>query len=131
MNAELLKKNLKKLIAFYEKKPKKTQTFSLTEYKRLLFGISFLCLNGEDIDLTGVTECFKFKGSASKGSFLIELENRIVNAKPNEELSYYSITEILEFYLNSIDRNSFDSVSTEKWVEIAGYLHSLEMERLR
>jgi len=132
MNVDVVKRNLQNLSRFYVKNSKGLKLLTSAEFGKLLSGASYLCLNCSDnVSLESISKQLSLKGVTSKGSFIVQLENKKQTLSNNEVVSYTAITELLNFYLSCIEKYPDGLISSEKWVEISGYLYPLEMERLK
>lgn len=127
MNQELLKKQLKGLIVFFEKQPKRTLALSVREHQSLLKGVLFILGKCPvSIDFTN----FIAHTKNSRAELIKEIENKMIRLKMPESIDYNDISEVLKLFYFCLSIEFEYKISTEEWIELEGSLRALELERL-
>lgn len=127
MNQKLLKKQLKGLIEFFKKQPKRTLALSVREHQSLLKGVLFILKKCPvNIDFTDGLANEK----RNRAELIKETENRMIRLKMPESIEYNEVSEVLKLFYFCLSIEFERKIHTEEWIELAGSIRALELERL-
>jgi len=131
MNQLLVEFQVKKLLFFFESHPRKEKTLIPQEYKNLIRGLVLLAANcPEEFSCSEPGEILNMKNVKDKHDLRKEFQKILREPKERISMEYSEICNILRAYWTLITQPQQKNLPGQEWLEIAGYLRDLELERL-